>query len=137
VGSSPRRCARAGKSRRRQTGEGVEAGVEVNVEVPGTRAVLGVEQVWPEAAVDGGRGTTAMAARVEWRELDGNCGKRSEWLFLRTDGEGAGCTGDGCMCSAWSGGGGWLAASTDSVALRWRAAEQLSCTQGASVRTSA
>jgi hypothetical protein len=78
-----------------------------------------------------------MAARVEWRELDGNCGKRSEWLFLRTDGEGVGCTGDGCMCSAWSGGGGWSTALADSVALRWRAAEQLSCMQGASVRTSA
>jgi hypothetical protein len=48
VGSSPRWRARAGKSRRRQTREGVEAGVEVDVEVPGTRAVLGVEQVWPE-----------------------------------------------------------------------------------------
>jgi hypothetical protein len=45
VGSSPRRRARAGKSHRWQTGEGVEAGVEVDVEVPGTRAVLGVEQV--------------------------------------------------------------------------------------------
>jgi hypothetical protein len=48
VGSSPRRRARAGKSRRWQAGEGVEAGVEVDVEVPRTRAVLGVEQVWPE-----------------------------------------------------------------------------------------
>jgi hypothetical protein len=48
VGSSPRWRARVGKSHRRQTGEGVEAGVEVDVEVPGTRAVLGVEQVWPE-----------------------------------------------------------------------------------------
>jgi hypothetical protein len=48
VGCSPRRRARAGKSQRRQTGEGVEAGVEVDVEVPGTRVVLGVEQVWPE-----------------------------------------------------------------------------------------
>jgi hypothetical protein len=43
VGSSPRRHARAG-----QTKEGVEAGIEVDVEVPVTRAVLGVEQVWPE-----------------------------------------------------------------------------------------
>jgi hypothetical protein len=48
VGSSPRWRARAGKSHRRQTGEEVEAGVEVDVEVPGTRAVLGVEQVLPE-----------------------------------------------------------------------------------------
>jgi hypothetical protein len=48
VGSSPRWRAQAGKSRRWQTEEGVEAGVEVDVEVPGTRAVLGVEQVWPE-----------------------------------------------------------------------------------------
>jgi hypothetical protein len=80
----------------------------------------------PEAAIDGGRGTATMAAQVEWWELDGNCGKRSEWLFLRTDGEGVGCTGDGCTCSAWSGGGSWSAAST----VRWRAAEQLSCTRG-------
>jgi hypothetical protein len=42
-GSSPRRRARAGKSRQRQTGEGFEAGVEVDIEVPGTRVVLGVE----------------------------------------------------------------------------------------------
>jgi hypothetical protein len=91
----------------------------------------------PEAAVDGGRGAAVMAARVEWRELDGNCGKRSEWIFLRTDSDGVGCTGDGCMCSVWSGGGGWLAASVDSVALRWQAVEQLSCTRGASVQTSA
>jgi hypothetical protein len=48
VGSSPQRRARAGKSHRRQSEEGVEASVEVDVEVPGTRAVLGVEQVWPE-----------------------------------------------------------------------------------------
>jgi hypothetical protein len=48
VGSSPRRRARAGKSRRWQTGEGVEAGIEVDVEVPGTQVVLRVEQVWPE-----------------------------------------------------------------------------------------
>jgi hypothetical protein len=90
-----------------------------------------------EAAVDGGRGTAAMAARVEWWELDGNCGKRSEWLFLWTDGEGVGCMRDGCMCNAWSGGGGWSAASADSITLRWQAAEQLSCTRGASVWTSA
>jgi hypothetical protein len=97
----------------------------------------GVAGGGPEATVDGGRGTAAMAARVEWQDLDGNCEKRSEWLFLRTDGEGVGCTGGGCMCSAWSGGGGWSAASADSVTLRWRAAEQLSCTRGANVRTSA
>jgi hypothetical protein len=30
------------------SGSFTEAGVEVNVEVPGTWAVLGVEQVWPE-----------------------------------------------------------------------------------------
>jgi hypothetical protein len=41
------------------------------------------------------------------------------------------------MCSAWSGGGDWSAVSADSIALRWRVAEQLSCTRGASVRTSA
>jgi hypothetical protein len=76
----------------------------------------------PEAAVDGGRGTVAMTPRVEWQELDGNWGKRSEWLFLRTDGEGVGCTADGCTCSASSGGGSWSAAS----AVRWWATEQLS-----------
>jgi hypothetical protein len=32
--------ARAGKSRQRQAREGVEAGVEVDVEVPGTQAEL-------------------------------------------------------------------------------------------------
>jgi hypothetical protein len=48
VGSSPRRRAQAGKSHRRQTGEGVEAGIEVDVEAPGTRAVLGGKQVWPK-----------------------------------------------------------------------------------------
>jgi hypothetical protein len=65
VGSSPRWRARAGKSHRRQTGEGVEAGVEVDVEVPGTRAVLGVEQVWPEE--DQRRRSTVAEARRRWR----------------------------------------------------------------------
>jgi hypothetical protein len=65
VGSSPRRRARAGKSRRRQTGEEVEAGVEVDVEVPGTRAVLGVEQVWPEE--DQRRRSMVAVARRRWQ----------------------------------------------------------------------
>jgi hypothetical protein len=65
VGSSPRRRARAGKSRWWQTGEGVEAGVEVDVEVPGTRAVLEVEQVWPEE--DQRRRSTVAEARRRWR----------------------------------------------------------------------
>jgi hypothetical protein len=80
----------------------------------GRRRTGGGGRRWPRHSDD--------AARVEWRELDGNWGKRSEWLFLRTDCEGVGCTADGCTCSAWSGGGSWSAVS----AVRWRAAEQLS-----------
>jgi hypothetical protein len=137
VGSSPRRRARAGKSRRRQTEEGVEAGVEVGVEVPGTRAVLGVEQVWPEE--DQRRRSTVAEARRRWQlEWSGGSStvtgeKGVNGFFLRTDCEGVGCTTDGCTCSAWSGGGSWSAAS----AVRWWAAEQQSCTRGTSVRTSA
>jgi hypothetical protein len=63
VGSSPRRRARAGKSHRRQTGEGFKAGVEVDVEVSGTRAVLEVEQVWPEED----RRRRSMVAKARWR----------------------------------------------------------------------
>jgi hypothetical protein len=64
-GRSPRRRVRVGKSHRQQTGEGLEAGVEVDVEVPGTRAVLGVEQVWPEE--DWRWRSTVAEARWRWQ----------------------------------------------------------------------
>jgi hypothetical protein len=44
------------------------------------------------------------------RELNDSCGKRRERLHLWTDSERVRCTGDGCMCGAWSGGGGWSTA---------------------------
>jgi hypothetical protein len=48
--------------------------------------------------------------RGERRELNDSCGKRRERLHLWTDSERVRRTGDGCMCGAWSGGGGWSAA---------------------------
>jgi hypothetical protein len=64
--------------------------------------------------------------RVEWRELDGNCGESSDRLLFRTEGEGVRCRAGGCMRGAWSGSGGWSAAS----AVRWLATAQLSRTRG-------
>jgi hypothetical protein len=49
-------------------------------------------------------------ARVEWRELDGNCGESSDRLLFRTEGEGLRCRAGGCMRGAWKSGGRWVAA---------------------------
>jgi hypothetical protein len=65
-------------------------------------------------------------ARGQRRELDGNCGERSDRLLFQTEGEGVRCRAGGCMRGAWSGSGGWSAAS----AVRWRVAAQLSRTRG-------
>jgi hypothetical protein len=67
-------------------------------------------------------------ARVEWRELDGNCGESSDRLLFRTEGEGIRCRVGGCMRDTWCGSGGWSIATS----VRWQAATQLSRTQGQS-----
>jgi hypothetical protein len=46
--------AQAGKSQQRQVGEGVEAGVEMDVEVPGTRAELVAVSAWDTSDVAAG-----------------------------------------------------------------------------------
>jgi hypothetical protein len=64
VGNSPRRRARPVRSCRRQTGEELKSGVEVDVEVPGTREVLGVEKVWSDE--DRRQRSTVAEARRRW-----------------------------------------------------------------------
>jgi hypothetical protein len=66
---------------------------------------------------------------AEWQELDSSCGKRSERLLLRTGSEGVRCTGSGCMCGAWSRGGGWSAAIGHQQCLEVAAGRQRSTTR--------